>query len=247
MRRWITFILGLIFMTSVQAQTKADADSAYIREDYEKAAQIYTTLLKQGKNAVVYYNLANCYYKTDRIALAVLNYERSLLFDPGNANVRFNLDMARSKTIDKITPKSEMFFVTWYHSLIDSMSVDGWARTGIIAFLCLILFVLLYLFNFRIWVKKVGFFGAVASLLLVILANVFAFQQKKELTDCSGAVIMSSSVVIKSTPNSSGTDLFVLHEGTKVEIIDHSMKDWKEIKLADGKTGWLPIDVIEII
>ena len=121
-------------MFSLHAQDKVQADSAYAAEKYEEAIPIYTALLKEGEHADIYYNLGNCYYKTDRLALAILNYERAALLDPGSSDVRFNLELARSKTIDKITPESEMFFVTWYKNIIDMMSMDGWARTGIVAF-----------------------------------------------------------------------------------------------------------------
>ena len=112
MRKLILICIGVMCMFSLHAQDKVQADSAYAAEKYEEAIPIYTALLKEGEHADIYYNLGNCYYKTDRLALAILNYERAALLDPGSSDVRFNLELARSKTIDKITPESEMFFVT---------------------------------------------------------------------------------------------------------------------------------------
>ena len=131
--------------------------------------------------------------------------------------------------------------------MVDLTGMDGWARTGVVAFVLLCVLVLLYLFSSKVSLKKVGFFGAVLMLLVVVLANVFAWMQHRDLNERSGAVVMDSSVVVKSTPDESGTDLFVLHEGTRVEIIDNSMKEWKEIRLADGKIGWMPAKAMEVI
>lgn len=232
---------------AAQAITKANADSAYARQQYQQAIKDYEELLEGGVSAELYYNLGNAYYRTDNITQAVLNYERALLLSPGDGDIRFNLQMARSKTIDKITPESEMFFVTWYHALVNIMSVDGWARTSIATFALAIVLALAYLFSARIWVRKVGFFGGLAFIAIFLLANLFAYQQRRELADRTGAIIISSAVPVKSTPSKSGTDLFILHEGTKVEITDGTMRDWKEIRVADGKAGWIETSKIEII
>ena len=229
------------------AITKANADSAYARQQYQQAIKDYEELLHDGVSAELYYNLGNAYYRTDNITRAVLNYERALLLSPGDGDIRFNLQMARSKTIDKITPESEMFFVTWYHALVNIMSVDGWARTALVSFALAIVLALAYLFSARIWVRKVGFFGGLAFIAVFILANLFAYQQRQELVNRTGAIIISSAVPVKSTPSKSGTDLFMLHEGTKVEITDGTMRGWKEIRVADGKEGWIETSKIEII
>lgn len=229
------------------AITKANADSAYARQQYQQAIKDYEELLHDGVSAELYYNLGNAYYRTDNITRAVLNYERALLLSPGDGDIRFNLQMARSKTIDKITLESEMFFVTWYHALVNIMSVDGWARTALVSFALAIVLALAYLFSARIWVRKVGFFGGLAFIAVFILANLFAYQQRQELVNRTGAIIISSAVPVKSTPSKSGTDLFILHEGTKVEITDGTMRGWKEIRVADGKEGWIETSKIEII
>jgi hypothetical protein len=155
--------------------------------------------------------------------------------------------MARSKTIDKIVPESEMFFVTWYHSLINLMSVDGWARLALVSLVIAIILALAYLFSDLIWLRKLGFFGGLLLLLTFVLSNLFAYQQSQVLEHRSGAIIIRSAVNVKSTPASNGTDLFILHEGTKVTITDASMKEWREIRVADGKEGWLQTKDIEII
>ena len=246
-RATATILLLLLLPLAASAVTKEQADSAYAQERYQQAIADYEALLKGGVSAELYYNLGNAYYRIDQMPKAVLNYERALLLSPGDADIRFNLQMARSKTIDKITPESEMFFVTWYHSLVNMMSVDAWARTALIALAIAIILVLAYLFSDRMWLRKTGFFGALFLLLVFLLSNLFAFQQKQKLTNRTGAIIMTNAATVKSTPAKNGTDLFILHEGTRVTITDNSMSGWKEIRVADGKQGWIDAKQLEII
>ena len=227
--------------------TKAEGDSAYIKNDFASAIQIYESLLQQGEAPEIYYNLGNCYYKTDDIARAILNYERALLLSPGNTDIRANLEIARSKTIDKVTPVPEIFFITWIKSLVNSQSSDAWARTGIVSFLLLLVSLAIFFFTQHIKWKKMGFSAAILFLIVTVLSNLFASQQKSYLTNRNDAIILSPSVTVRSTPSESGTSLFVLHEGRKVEIKDNSMREWKEIRLEDGKVGWVPSSSIEVI
>ena len=229
------------------AVTKAEADSAYVHEEYQKAIDSYEALLKKGVSAELYYNLGNAYYRTENITRAVLNYERALLLSPSDPDIRFNLQMARSKTIDKIVPEQEMFFVTWYRSLVNIASVDGWAMIALVCLGLAIILALIYLFSNLIWLRKVGFFGAFLMIVIFVCSNIFAHQQKTLLINRSGAIITESAVTVKSTPAKNGIDLFILHEGTKVTIIDASMKEWKEIRLADGKEGWIETRKMEVI
>ncbi len=245
--RLILLLTSYFSPLTSNAVTKAEADSAYVQERYQQAAKDYEALLKQGVSADLYYNLGNCYYRMDQMTQAVLNYERALLLSPGDKDIRFNLQMARSKTIDKITPESEMFFVTWYRSLVNVMSVDGWARTALVALIVAIVLALFYLFSDRIWLRKIGFFGGIIALLLFLVGNLFAWQQKSNLTQRTGAIIIKSAVNVKSTPSKNGTDLYILHEGTKVTVTDSSMREWRKIRVADGKEGWLEVSEIEVI
>lgn len=134
--------------------TKAQGDSAYMRNDYASAIQIYESLLKKGEAAEVYYNLGNSYYKADDIAKAILNYERALLLQPGNADIRANLEIARSKTIDKVVSVPDIFFVAWVKSLTNCLSVDAWAKLGIVFFILLLISFSLFFFPNRLSGKK---------------------------------------------------------------------------------------------
>lgn len=233
--------------SSLEDATKAEGDSAYMKNDYASAIQIYEALLNRGEAADIYYNLGNSYYKAGDIAKAILNYERALLLQSGNGDIRANLEIARSKTVDKVEPVPEIFFVSWTKSLINSMSVDSWAVCGVVCFILLIVSLYLFIFSKQIVLKKAGFISGIVFLAVTILANVFANQQKDELTNRNSAIVINPSVTVRSTPSESGTSLFILHEGHKVGVKDGSMKDWKEIRLEDGKVGWVPASAIEII
>ena len=227
--------------------TKTKGDSAYIKEDYAAAIQIYEALLKNGEAADVYYNLGNSYYKIGEIAKAVLNYERALLLQPGNGDIRANLEVARAKTIDKVEPVPEVFFVSWIKSLTNSMSVDAWATWGIVSFILLIIAFYFFIFSKQIMLKKIGFISGIILLIVTVCSNLFASQQKEHLVNRSEAIVMNPSVTVRSTPSESGTSLFILHEGRKVSVKDNSMKEWKEIRLEDGKVGWVPASAIDVI
>ena len=244
---WLLLAMICFGGTSAKAVTKNNADTEYQKGNYQQAIRDYEEILKNGESAEIYFNLGNAYYRTDNITKAVLNYERARLLSPGDDDINFNLQFARSKTIDKITPQSEMFFLTWYKSLVNFTSVDNWAKTGILCIVMALLLVLLYLFGPQLMLRKIGFFGGLAFFVIFLLSNLFAFQQKQALDNRTGAIIISPSVNIKKTPAKNSADQFVLHEGTRVDIIDKGMTDWRCIRVGDGREGWIETKAIEEI
>ncbi|MCI1647660.1 MAG: tetratricopeptide repeat protein [Bacteroides sp.] len=227
--------------------TKAEGDSAYIKNDYASAIQVYESILKRGEAVEIYYNLGNSYYKSGNIAKSILNYERALLLQPGNADVRANLEVAQSKTVDKVAEIPEIFFVSWIKALVNSFSLDTWAKIGIGCWWFLLISLYFFFFSRQAKWEKSGFVLGIFFLVLVVLTNLFAFQQKRRLTQHSNAIVLVPSVTVRSTPSENGTSLFLLHEGRKVKIKDGSMSKWKEISLEDGKVGWVPVSSIEVI
>lgn len=243
----VMLVLLLWLPQLAMAITKQNADDSYRKGNYQQAIADYTTLLRQGVSADVYYNLGNAYYRSDNIAKAILCYERALLLSPGDKDIRFNLQFANSKTIDKITPENEIIFVTWYKSLINLASVDTWAHISIVCIVFALLLALVYLFSSRVVLRKTGFFGGLTLLAIFLLTTLFASQQKSALENRCGAIVMSPSVVVKQSPVNNATDAFVLHEGTRVDITDNGMKGWKGIRLADGREGWVKSKSLELI
>lgn len=226
---------------------KVLGDSAFAKEDFKTAATHYKAIAKMGESAEVCYNLGCCYYRLDDMARSVLWFERAALLDPSDEDIRFNLDMARSKTIDRITPRHEMFFTAAWHSMTSWQSADEWAKWAVAFFVGMLLFFIMYFFSADIIVRKIGFFGALLSLVVVLLTNALAYSQRRMQVERSGAIVMTPAVTVKSTPSKSGTDLFVLHEGTRVEILDNTMKEWVEVQIADGKVGWMEREQLEQI
>ena len=260
MKRHLTYIIGIfcciytlnaqpiVFADNTIVSTKAMADSAYAAADYATAVHIYEQLLAEhGESADVYYNLGGAYYKMNEIARSILNYERALLFDPSDADTKFNLELARAKAVDKNALVTELFFLRWYRSFVAIMNPDAWAKTSILCFIILISLLTLFIFSKKSKTKKNIFIFALPSLLCCVFAGVVASNQTAKLEHREYAIIMEPSVVVRSTPSVNGTELFVLHEGKKVKINDDSMKAWKEIELEDGNIGWLPAESIEKI
>ncbi len=236
--------LALSLPAVAQSDCKALADSAYTHEQYEEALQLY----QQAKpSAAVYYNMGNCHYRLGRLASAILYYERAHLLSPGNGDIQFNLTMARSKTVDKMVPRHEFFFVGWYRSLCHIMSVDSWAALAVSCFLAALVGLLLHLFVQGGRVRRASLASAVVLLLLCAFANLFAYSQRSAQQHRTSAIVMTNTGSVKSTPSASGKDLFVLHEGTRVEITDDTLQGWYEVELQDGKKGWMEARLVEII
>src|SRR5574344_1120178 len=228
--------------------TVADADSAYIKADYLTAIRMYEEILKdKGFSAGLYMNMGNAYYKIDEIAKAILNYERAYLLDPSDSNIKFNLELARTKTVDRVVPINQLFLIVWVNKLISVLNINQWSVMIIIFFIVSLLSLAVYFFTKRRTIKKISFYFLSVFFVFSILSYIFASTQMNSLKHRDTAIIMSPSVTVKSTPSDSGTELFIIHEGRKVKILDNSMKEWVEIELEDGNTGWIQVKDMEII
>lgn len=248
-RSTLTLIFLLSFACSLSAApSKAVADSLYSEEEYEKAAQMYEEIIAtQGTAPEIYYNLAGCYFKLDDIAHSILNYERAHQLDPSDNAIKENLAFVRGRTADKVTPPSELFFVTWWKDLTNSLSVDSWLVLSILAFVLMLAGILLYAFTPSFTLKRIGAYGSLFALVLTLLSLLCAFSQYRQFASHDYAVIISPAVTVKSTPSDGSTDLFIVHEGAKVKILDSSMNDWIEVKLEEGKQGWIESSTLEVI
>jgi len=220
---------------------------SYSKGNYSQAANLYETILqKQGISDKVYYNLGNAYYKCDRLAPAILNFERALRLNPGDADARFNLEMCQARIVDKIDPIGMFLIARWYHALGNLLNSNGWAYISILFFLLFIGCLFAYFFARRRWLKKSGFFVGILLLTFSTLSLVYSAQASHHITNSDEAILFTLSVTVKSSPDKSGTDLFVLHEGSKLKIRS-VLGDWSEIELEDGNVGWLLSKDIQII
>lgn len=223
------------------------ANTAYINGDYHGAVELYEALVAQGLGSVkLYYNLANSYFKDDRLGKAILFYHRALRMAPGNDDIRYNLNVAEARTKDKIEQIPEFFLAKWIRDVRHTMSCTAWSLFSLVVLAAALGLFLLYLLASRMTLRKVGFYGTFVAFLLFVVSSWFALGERREMLDDSKGVVMTTSAAVKSSPDKSATDLFVLHEGTLVEISSR-LDGWCEITISDGKKGWLEARTIETI
>ena len=249
----ILLLVGLPF--AAEAQPLAYPDSlwnagvaAYTEGDYAQALRDWKDVQATGMmSRELYYNLGNAYFKTGEIAPAILWYERALRLDPSDADVRYNLEFARAQTQDKIDEVPEFFFEQWRHALCYLLPSNTWAVLSLVFFGITVALVLLFLLGSTSARRRTGFFTAIVTLLLALLGWDFARWQRAEARRQDMAVVMRPVSSVKSSPSAeSAKDLFILHEGTRVKVLDN-VSGFSNIELADGRQGWIPSGEIEII
>ncbi len=215
------------------------AEQAYQKGDYSQAITLYEQVIAEwGSTPDLYYNLGNAYYKNQDYADAILNYERTLLFEPNHASAAHNLALANTQIVDKIDQVDPFFLQSWMQQLSFLYSSDAWAYLAISCFLLFLAGLLFYFFMRKVLFRKIGFYAAICFLLLTLFCNTFASMQKNRIEDRDYAIVYTPSVTVKSSPAKSGTDLFVIHEGLKVKVTA-TLGDWSEVELADGNIGWV--------
>ena len=237
---------GLTFAVDPEI-TIAKANKAYADGFYANAVELYKSVITAGYESIdLYYNLGNACYKQNDFASSILYYEKARKLDPGNEDVNFNLKIANTKITDKIEPIPELFYKRWYKKLIESFSVDKWSKFGL-AFLCLGLVAgLFYVVSKNLLIRKPGFWLGIFFVFVSLFSFLFAWQSYDDIMHRKEAIIFTPTVTIKSSPDEKSIDLFVLHEGAKVELIDN-IGTWYEIRIANGSVGWLIASSVEKI
>lgn len=222
-------------------------NKAYIEGDYAKAIEEYVAIIDGGEYSVeLYYNLANAYFKSEKLGKAILYYNKALRLDPSSDDIRHNLALAEAQTKDNIAAVPEFFLNGWLRTVRSWMSCSAWTILSLAIFALALIFVLLFLLASAIKVRKAGFYGTLCAVLLFAATTSFAVSSRNDMLRHDEAVVMGSAISIKSSPDSSATDLFVLHEGTKVRVVSE-LDEWCEIVIADGKKGWMLKSSIENI
>jgi tetratricopeptide (TPR) repeat protein len=263
MKRYIAIVIMLFVTTLASAQEQtvnteqalpadlnavwSSANSAYNEGDFAQAVQLYESILTAGEHsAKVYYNLGNAYFKQEALGKAILNYRRALRLAPYDEDILHNLEYATAATKDQIESIPEFFLSRWVAAARNIMGSDGWTIASLVVLALTFMATLLYLLAQVLSKRKAGFYAMCVGVVLFIVTTIFAYQSRQELIGGGEAVIMSSAVAIKSSPDRAATDLFVLHEGTHLSV-GESIDGWAEIRIADGRKGWIEISRIEII
>lgn len=215
------------------------ANKEYSAANYESAVAIYEQISDSGYIAAdLFFNLGNTYFKLNQIASAILNYERALLLSPQNDDIRFNLEMVRTFTVDRIEPLPEFILKTWYRAFRNLFTPTYWAFFSLLLFALSLLLLTIFWFSHGRLAKSLSFSFSLLFLILTFATAVFAAQENVKLTSRSEAIVINPVVAVKSSPDETGKDIFILHSGTKV-LITKTIGEWEEIKIADGNKGWI--------
>ena len=241
MKQWIFSILFLLISYSGTGQNTTHFDQAtiaYNNGDYEKAIDGYMAILKSGEHSVsVYFNLANAHYKLSNIAESVYYYEKALQLAPNDSDVLNNLAFARQMTVDAIEPLPETGIGKIKNQVIQLFSLDGWAYLIILAMMLAIISFLGYYFSITVIWKRTFFSFSMSFLGISMLSMLPAVMLQSQRNSTIEAIVFDKEIHVKVEPNDRSEEAFILHEGTKVRILD-SLQDWKKIELLDGKQGW---------
>ena len=223
------------------------ANEAYEQEDFVKAGQLYSALVDGDHiSSDVYYNLGNCYFKQDELALAILNYNRALLLDPANGNIRHNLEIATTQTTDRIEKLPTFFLNDWVDSLKLAFSSNNWALISVITFMTIFIMYILFHFSKRPFIRKISFTICWLSIFAFIVSLTLSISSMNNIQNSKIAIVMNNAVAVKSSPSEGGTDLFVLNQGAKVTVKE-TLGEWSEITVDSGNSGWVNHSTIEYI
>ena len=251
-RNILTLLLVSFFSFEAISQETKDENFkngivSYSSGNYEEALKLWTDIYNIGyRSGELAYNIGNAKFKLNDIPGALLFYERAHLLNPADEDINYNLQITRSLVTDKFEEIPLLFFVRWCNFLSLVLSSNGWATISLASFVLFLLLLSLYIYSSKYRHKVLGFWFALSFIFISILSISFSVRNKSLVFDSHKAVIFSSVVSGKSSPDESGTDLFVLHEGTKVSVEDE-VGEWFEVRLSDGNKGWVPANSLEII
>lgn len=251
MKKVTGLLIYMFAILSLSAQEQdsllTQANQLYADGNYQEATEMYQKIIDSGyESPALYYNLGNAYYKQNVISRAILNYEKALELDPNDEDIKYNIELANRFVVDKIEVLPVFFITGWIRSIRNSFSSNTWAILSISTFISMLVFFAIYLYTRGLEFKKVAFWLSFVLFIGSLVSFIFSYQQKQKILDQNTGIVMSPSVTVKSSPDASGTDLFVIHEGTKVWIND-KISNWNQIKLSDGSKGWLRAEDIETI
>lgn len=250
MKKHIVVLFALVMSLGIYAQEAASFDKAteaYNDGEYQKAIDLYLDILESGKHsAELYFNLGNCYYKLDEIGPSIYFYEKALLLKPQDAEILDNLRFAENMRLDAIEEMPKTAMAKLHDTVVLAWSFDQWA---IIAIVMLSLFVTGYITYYLLYSatkKRIAFISGTLALFLAVFALAMAYLAFQDFTTKNPAIIFEREVAVTSEPNQRSEKVFVLHEGTKVNVMD-TLENWHKIKIADGQTGWIPSESLRLV
>ena len=239
----ISFVLCPLSFVLAQSDFDA-ANAAYADGRYEEAATLYQALIDEQPDAVLYYNLGNAEFKRGELAQAILNYERALRLKPNYKDAQYNLAFAQSKITDNIV-EQDFFLSAWARAIRNNLNEHTWWVLSISLFILALIGLLLFLLGRETWIRKTAFHTAWIALLFSLIAGLNAGSLHQRDTLRNEAIITQGIVNAKSSPDRSGTDLFTVHEGTKVTIRE-TLGEWSNVRVGSNE-GWIRSSCLERI
>ncbi len=216
------------------------ANRAYDRQQYDSAVNMYQQVLKMGLvSPKLYFNLGDAYFRLKDMPSAILYFEKAKKLDPNNEDIRYNLNLANTMIPDKIEKVPEMFLKRWWNYFYELFDADTWAILSLVSFAVFVLFAGIFILSKGRGVRKASFFAGIFMLLVSLAAFGLASQKKYYLVHHTEAIIFTPTITAKSSPTPNSVDLFVIHQGTKVRLLDE-VDGWEKIRLQNGSIGWLP-------
>lgn len=238
----------LLFTQVFWAQNDFEkGNSFYQKGNYQEAINAYESIVKSGKeSAEVYFNLGNCYYKLNKVAPAVYNFEKALLLSPCDSEIQNNLSFAKKMTIDEIAETPKVGFSKLISDFTSSFHYDTWAWMAIVFSVLFLIGFAAYYFSSSTGLKRVFFSGMILFLLFVVVSVFSGFYEKSRINNDRPAIVFADVIAVKSEPNASAQDAFTLHAGTKVTVLE-DLGNYKKIQLSDLKEGWIEKTAIKEI
>lgn len=212
-----------------------------------EALERYQQIEKQEvESAELYFNMGNIYYKTNQVAPSIYYYEKALRLSPNDKDIKFNLEFANTMVLDNIEPLPKSLGQKFMDGIILRFTYETWAKIAVsLAFVFAVLF-LLYHFSYSTSKKRIYFISSILTVIFVTLSLFFSFKNKYYVDNKIEAIVFSGEAEVKSAPTNSSDVYFELHEGTKVLILE-SLDNWKKIKIADGKIGWMNVSDLKVL
>lgn len=219
----------------------------YSAGDWNGAVATYDSIVNAGwESAPLYYNLGSAYFKAGKKGEAILNYYRAKRLAPADGDIEYNLAYVESFVKDKIEMVPEFVLSRWIRSMSQLIGADAWGVVSLVMLGVTLIALGFYLLGLRRGIRKTGFVVTLVAAVGLLLSLLFGGEARRELVSDNEAVVLSTAAAVKAAPEKSSKDLFILHEGTKVEVLD-TFGEWSEIRIADGNEGWIRTLSIEII
>lgn len=220
-------------------QLAAKAAKAFNNKQYAESISLYNKIIDSGyESYALFYNLGNAYFRNNENTMAILFYEKALKLAPNNEDIQHNIEVVNSKLTDKVEKVPELFYKRWWKSLLNLMDIDTLAIVNILLILFSLTFLALYISIQHMLVRKISFWAGLTLLFLFILGSVAISSRNHYVSEQHEAIVYTPTVNIKSSPDENSKDIFILHEGTKVALLD-VVAEWQEIRISNGSIGWI--------